>query len=103
MNFYHCTSTNNARLLLNLSKKKKFEKIKLSEFVYKDCLKYWLHCLIHHISQEDENSTSLFVFPRTYYTNGINAKVFWLGNGFYCFKEDYKDEAPYYEPRASYD
>jgi hypothetical protein len=98
LKFYHCTKTNNARKILRL---KKPHTITPSFFAYIDCLNDWLSRILNPDVSEIRSED--FVFPRFYYSQGENRKVFWLGTGLYCFSEEYKNESPEYAKRNDLD
>ncbi|PFE22379.1 hypothetical protein CN279_25235 [Bacillus anthracis] len=99
MKFYHCTTSRNAGRILKL--KKKPHTITPSYFTYIDCLNDWLYKILNQ--KDSETGSEHFAFPRNYYSQGINKKVFWLGTGLYCFAEEYKDESPNYAKRNGLD
>jgi len=98
LKFYHCTKTSNASRILKLNKP---HTITPSTFIYIDCLNDWLDKILKQ--GDSEISSNDFVFPRFYYSQGVNRQVFWLGTGLYCFEEQYKNESPEYARRNGLD
>ncbi|WP_102706574.1 hypothetical protein [Terribacillus saccharophilus] len=98
MNFFHCTTTKSARILLKPKNKKK---VKPSYFNFVDCLNDWLRRLLN--GNDDDIPSEDFSFPRYYYSQGDNKLVFWLGSGLYCFAESAKEESPAYAKKSNLD
>lgn len=93
MNFYHCTTLNSARKFIHFkNKKNRIRKIRLSTFDYNRCLREWVRILLSD-EKLPEFFLDNFIFPRFY---DENKKIYWLGNGFYCFSEQYKNQSPLY-------
>lgn len=97
MNFYHCTTSKNAKRIL----RKEPSKINPSVFEYSACLNDWLSEILNPYSPSVNSER--FFFPRFYYSQGENMDVFWLGTGLYCFSEEYKTESPIYAKKNDLD
>lgn len=98
MEFFHCTTNKSGRKILGFKKPTQFTP---AFFEVLSCLQYWLAFISKgegKVLQGNQLS-----FPRTYYYEGTNEKVHWLGEGLYCFSNGNRLESPLYAKKHGLD